>query len=165
MKGLRHCTITFAALALSACASLPDNLVSSPQVNLDGVRVLGLGFKSQSFLLSFSVHNPNSFPLPINSVNYGLRLDGQRFASGETIGDFTIPANGDSEFAITVDLDLLTTAPQVLSIVRDGTRDSISYQVEGRFGIDLPTTPTVRYRNTGTVRLNSDTAIASFLSN
>lgn len=142
---------------LSACASLPEGLVSAPSVKLSNVQVVGLGFRTQTFLLSFEVANPNPFPLPVSNVGYGVKLDGQRFASGETASKFTIPAGGDASFTISVDLDLLQTAPQLLAIVRDGTRQEISYELEGRFGVDIPMVPTVKYRNSGKIRLNSNT--------
>jgi len=80
---------------LSACASLPESLVSTPSVKLSNVQVVGLGIRTQTFLLSFDVANPNPFPLPVSNVGYGVKLDGQRFASGETASKFTIPADGD----------------------------------------------------------------------
>ena len=84
-----------------------------------------------------------------------MKLDGQRFASGETASRFTIPADGDASFAISVDLNLLQTAPQLLSIVRDGTRQDVAYELEGRFAVDIPLAPTIKYRNSGRIRLNS----------
>ncbi len=141
---------------MTACASMPESLIGTPSVNLSNVQVVGLGFKSQTFLLSFDVANPNPFPLPVSNIGYGVRLDGQRFASGETICDFTIPADGDTSFAISVDLNLLKTAPQLLAIVRDGTRREVAYELDGRFGIDIPLTPTLKYRNSGKIQLNSD---------
>lgn len=141
--------------ALGACASLPENVISRPDVALRDVQVMGLGFKSQTFLLSFDIHNPNPFPLPVNHVSYGVRLDGQRFASGNTASDISVPANGDTAIAISVDLDLLATAPRLLSIIRDGTRGEIPYELEGKLGLDLPLAASVGYRKDGTIRLNS----------
>jgi LEA14-like dessication related protein len=86
-----------------------------------------------------------------------LKLNGQRFASGETDCEVLIPANGDTTFAINVDLDLLQTSPNLLYIVRDGTRRDIAYEVEGRMGIDLPLVPALRYRNSGSIRLGAET--------
>lgn len=140
---------------LSACASMPENLVKSPSVNLRDVQVVGLGFKSQTFLLSFDVANPNPFPLPIRNVGYSVKLDGQRFASGETSSDFKIPAHGNASFAISVNLNLLQTAPQLLSIVRDGARRDIGYELQGRLEVDIPLTPPLKYHSSGTIRLNS----------
>ena len=157
-----QCLAAMTAIALSACASLPENLVKSPEVTLSNVQVVGLGFKSQTFLLTFDVANPNPFALPVVNVGYGLKLDGQRFATGETHSKFTVPAGGDSQFAISVDLNLLSTAPQLLYVVRDGVRRDIPYQLEGRFSVDIPLAPVIRYRSGGTVRL--DGSATSFLS-
>jgi len=140
---------------LGACASLPKDLIGRPDVQLRDVQVMGLGFKSQTFLLSFDVYNPNPFPLPVNHVSYGVRLDGHRFASGDTPCDISVPAGGESEVAISVDLDLLATAPQLLAIIREGTRGEIRYELEGQFGLDLPLAASVSYQKDGTIRLNS----------
>lgn len=154
MRSSRRLAIMGLMLALAGCASLSENLISTPDVQLRDVKVVGLGFNNQTFLLSFDIHNPNPFPLPVNHVSYGLRLDGQRFANGKTTSDISVPASGDARFAISVELDLLTTAPQLLSIVRDGTRGEVPYQLDGQLGIDIPLTPPVAYRTQGTIRLN-----------
>ncbi len=152
-----HLQIALLTCCLSACASLPEILVHAPSVNLSNVQVVGLGFKSQTFLLSFDVTNPNPFPLPVSHVGYGVKLDGHRFASGQTASEFTIPADGGTSFAISVDLNLLQTAPQLLSIVQDGTRQDISYELVGRFGVDIPLTAAIEYRNSGKIRFRTDT--------
>lgn len=156
MKSGRRFTIAAFLLvlgSLGACASLPENLISEPKVRLLDVQVLGLGFRSQTFLLSFDIHNPNPFPLPVNHVSYGVRLDGRRFASGKTPGDISVPASGDSQFQITVELDLLTTAPQLMSVIRDGVRAEVPYELDGTLGIDIPMAPPISYSNNGVIRL------------
>ena len=142
------------ACGLAACASLPENPVRSPHVTLSDVQVVGLGFKAQTFLLSFDVDNPNPFPLPVRDIGYELKLDGQRFASGETASRFTVPAGGSSSFSLSVDLNLVQTSPQLLFVIRDGARGEIRYELEGRFGVDMPLAPSVRYRSSGPIRLD-----------
>ena len=148
-------TLLACVVFTGACSTLPENLISSPNVELSDVRVIGLDFSNQSFLLSFDVDNPNAFALPVKNVNYGVKLDGQRFASGETDSNFTVPANGTTQFAITVDLNLLQTAPQLLSIVRDAARDEISYELEGELGVNVPFAPPVRYASSGMIQLSA----------
>lgn len=150
------CASALFALALTGCATTLESLVKSPSVALNDVKVMGLGFNNQTFLLSFDVRNPNSFSLPVSSVRYGIKLDGQRFASGETPSEFSVPAGGATQFAISVDLDLLQTAPQLLSIVRDGIREDVSYELEGQLAVDIPLAPPVSFRNAGIIRLRSD---------
>lgn len=159
---IRVCLLLLAGF-LGGCATVSERLLSSPSVELSDVQVLGLGFKSQTFLLSFDVTNPNSFSLPVSHVNYGVKLDGQRFASGETAGNFTVPAGGSEQFAIRVEVDLLRTAPQLLSIFRAGTRQDIPYQLEGRFSVDVPLVPSIQYSHNGSIRLDANITNALLL--
>ena len=69
MKSSRRLAIMGLVLALAGCASLPENLISEPKVQLRDVQVIGLAFHNQTFLLSFDIHNPNPFPLPVNHVS------------------------------------------------------------------------------------------------
>lgn len=141
---------------LHGCASGLQNVLKSPTVELASVQLVGLDFSSQTFLLSFDVANPNGFSLPIKAVSYGVKLNGQRFASGETASAFSVPANGAAQFAISVDLDLLQTAPQLLSIVRQSVREDVAYELDGELSLDLPlTTPPLAFRNDGSIRLSS----------
>ena len=144
------------AVGVAGCATTLENLVETPTVKLSDVQVMGLGFNSQTFMLSFDVSNPNPFSLPIESVSYGVRLDGHHFASGQTASEFSVPANGDGKFAISVDLNLLQTAPQLLSIVRASVRRDVAYELEGELAIAIPLAPPVSYRNAGLIRLTSD---------
>mgnify|MGYP001813082248 CR=1 FL=1 len=139
---------------LGGCASISEDAIKKPVVELRDIEVVGLGFKAQTFLLTFDVSNPNPFPLPLNSIEYQLKLDGQRFASGATPCDMAIPAGGNSDFAISVELDLLSTAPQLLTLVRDSKRYDIPYELKGEFGIDVPLVPTITYRTNGSIRLH-----------
>lgn len=153
-NALRSISLTVMALALSACAGM-ETVVSAPGVSLRNVTVTNLDFSSQTFLLGFDVVNPNTFPLPVSGVSYGVELDGQLFASGETAGGFVVPAQGDGEFAISVRLNLLRTAPQLLHVIRDGIRRDVPYALKGRFAIDLPLVKPVRFESTGEIRLQA----------
>lgn len=132
-----------------------ERLVSAPDVRLRHVQVESVEVMGQRFLLSFDVSNPNPFPLPISTISYAVALDGHAFASGNTESSFTIPARGDGEFAISVDLNLLRTAPELLFIARDGFRRDIAYSLSGELGIDLPYAKSVAFGTDGHVRLQT----------
>ena len=142
---------------ISACASM-EELVSSPKVSLANVEVTALDFSSQTFRLAFDVSNPNPFPLPVTSVSYGVELDGLRFATGETEGSFTVPANGDSDFAINVRLNLLQSAPKLLYTLRDGAAGEIPYALKGSLGVNIPFAKPVTFESTGEIRLQTRAA-------
>ena len=151
--GFKHIGLGAIAWFLTGCASTAS-FVDTPQVSLRNVEVTALDLSSQTFLLAFDVINPNPFPLPIESISYGVELDGYRFASGETQGDFTVPASSDGGFAISVELNLMRTAPQLLFIVRDGVHREIPYSLKGSFDIDIPLVSPVAFKTSGTIRLH-----------
>ncbi|MDH3746818.1 MAG: LEA type 2 family protein [Gammaproteobacteria bacterium] len=151
---LVHTSLVLAAVLTSGCASL-EHLVTAPGVSLRNVQVERLDLTEQSFLLSFDVTNPNPFPLPISMISYAIELDGHRFANGETPCSFTVPASGDGEFAISVNINLLKTAPELLYIVRDGVYRDIPYGLEGQLGVDIPYAKPVRFQNDGLIRLQA----------
>ena len=99
METIRLRKIALGAVACFAagCASTGIT-VEKPSVSLRTVEVADIDLGGQTFVLDFNVVNPNPFPLPIRTISYGVELDGFRFASGETQGAFTVPANGDSHF-------------------------------------------------------------------
>ena len=142
----------FAVLALSGCAGT-GSLVSSPTVNLTSVRLEGLSFSRQTFLLAFDVSNPNPFPLPVKAIRYNVSFDDERFAGGETEGQFTVPARGDDAFVISVDLDVLNTATQLTSLFRGGMPEQVSYELDGSLTVDIPFTQPVPFSSTGVIRI------------
>lgn len=157
MKVISRCKILGSGIAASlmlGCASTAD-LVDAPRVRLSNVAVTDIDLGNQTFLLDFEVSNPNPFPLPVRSISYGVELDGFRFASGQTQGEFTVPAGGNGSFAISVDVDLMRTAPQLLFIVKDGVRREIPYALSGRFEVDIPLAPSLSFRDDGTIRLHA----------
>lgn len=154
-SNLKPCmTLLMAACILSACAST-GTMISTPDVSLSNVQMTKVDFSGQTFLIGFDVTNPNPFPLPIKALSYGVELDGYRFATGQTEGGFTVPALGDSEFAISVQLNLLKSAPQLLYIVREGVKRDISYELKGQLGVDIPFTKPVTFETSGEIRLQA----------
>lgn len=144
--------LTMVASLLASCASL-ETTISSPGVSLRNVTVQELDFSGQTFLLGFDVTNPNPFPLPVKSIAYGVELDGQQFAAGRTESAFTVAAQGDAEFAISVKLDLLRTAPKLLHVVHDAVTQDIPYKLKGELGIGIPLVKPVSFETNGEIRL------------
>ena len=153
-KYTKHLGCIAMLAVLSGCAAVASN-ISQPSVSLRSVEVGSVDFSKQTFVLGFDISNPNRFALPINFVSYGVKLDGQHFASGETTASFTVPANGDNQFAISVDLDLLRTAPQLLYTVRDGVTNGLSYELSGKLGIDIPFVQPISFRTSGKISIGA----------
>lgn len=155
MHGIRNLMALSVAVALSACAAT-GTLVTTPSVKLTSVQISKIGFAGQTFLLAFDVDNPNSFPLPIRKIRYAVMLEKQKFARGETQCDITIPAHGEGEFVISVDIDILQSGAGLASIVRSGVRHNVLYKLDGSLALDIPLTRPISFSSTGTVNVMSD---------
>ena len=139
-------------MGLGGCAGVAP-FVAEPGVSLRNVHAEVLDFDKQTFLLSFDVTNPNPFPLPLTEIHYGIRLDGKRFASGQTPARLDIPAGSDGEFAIRVEMDLIDTVPDLLFTLRESLDRAIPYSLEGELHTAIPGARPVRFESIGAVRL------------
>ena len=151
----RNVFLSALAGVLCACAGI-ETTVSAPGVSLRNVELKSLDHKGQTFLLGFDVTNPNPFPLPIKSISYQIELDGRHFAGGRAESSFTVGAQSDAGFSISVELDLLRTAPQLLYIVHDGVTRDIPYRLSGKIGVDIPLVKPLAFEADGEIRLFAD---------
>lgn len=157
IENFRNFILLTAVFYLSACAGT-GTVINSPKVDLIGVELTAADFRSQTFLLSFDVSNPNPFPLPVKMVSYRVTFNDQKFAGGETQGSFTVPARGDDSFAISVDLDLLGSATQLTSLVRGGFSEDVSYELKGSLAVDIPFVSPIPFSSSGVINMTQTAA-------
>jgi len=143
-----------ALLGLCACAAT-ESFVQTPVVNLSSVELSKINFTQQTFLLGFNVENPNAFPLPVKMIRYKVILEDHKFAGGETQCDFTIPARGDGDFVISVELDLLQSGAGLTSVIRQGAGNGIAYELDGSLTLDIPLAPPVDFSSEGHVMVQA----------
>lgn len=146
----RAASVVACALSLGACAS-SGPVVQNPQVVLTNVALTDINFRSQKFRLSFDVQNPNAFPLPVRSIRYKVLLDQQQFAGGETDSNFTVPANGESSFTISVELDLINSASRIAALLQRGHARPLPYELHGSLRVNIPFTRPLSFNQSGTI--------------
>lgn len=149
---LRIGLLSFVAFFLSACAGT-GAIVESPGVDLTRVELTSVSVRRQTFLLSFDIDNPNPFPLPVKAFDYEVIFDSEKFAEGQAQGSFTVPANGHDSFVISVDLDILSSATHLKSLMSGTFRENIAYELKGRLAVDIPLVKPLAFSNSGVVNL------------
>ncbi len=152
IENLRSCFLLVAIVSLSACVGT-GTIIDSPSVELTGVELTSANFHRQTFLLSFDVSNPNPFPLPVKAVDYQVNFDDRKFAGGKTQGHFTVPARGDDSFAISVDLDILSSASHLSSLISGEFRENISYELRGNLAVDIPLVKPIPFSSSGLINM------------
>lgn len=144
--------LLIAVCCLAACASTAQ-LIASPTVTLTGVELTSASLRRQTFVLSFDIDNPNPFPLPVKTFDYEVIFDDEKFAEGRTQGSFSVPANGMDSFAISVDLDFLSSATHFKTLMHGGFQEDIAYELKGRLAVDLPLVQPLGFSNSGVINM------------
>lgn len=146
----RYAAVVLVMIFMTSCAHT-GALITSPTVNLKSVELTKASLNQQTFQLGFDVDNPNPFPLPIQAVKYNVFLDNEKFAGGSTQGNFTIPARGQDDFVISVDLDFLNTAAHLSSLLRRGMPEKVNYELDGSLTVDIPFAPPLPFSSSGVI--------------
>lgn len=98
-KRLLIASVTALALAQLGCSSMPKN-VQAPEVAVQSLDVDKATLTDATVLVKLAIRNPNSFGLKMDSIKYGLELNGKPFASGALNDSAGIAANGESEIVV-----------------------------------------------------------------
>ncbi len=149
---LQAVAVLFGVFLMGGCAT-NESIVDLPRVSLNDVELMKAGFDGQTFLLRFGVDNPNLFPLPVTLVRYQIHLADQKFASGEVSSAFSIPAAGNGDFDLRVELDLLKQASGLIAVVRSGMRHHVEYELHGSLSVDIPLVKPIPFSSTGSVQI------------
>ncbi len=119
---------------LASCATLPQ--LQPPGIALKRIDLLQLGFDEQRFGLELEVTNPNSIPLPITGIRYGLTVSGIELGNGASTETLRIPANGTTR----VQLELSVNAVRLLGQLSEWTRrppSDLSYLFDSEIDVEL----------------------------
>ena len=137
----------------SGCSTLMA-AVEPPQLSLSKVQMLSSTLLEQRYRLTLRVNNPNAVTLPISGMSYAVKFAGVDFASGVTPNAFRIPARGEHLVDIDVSTNLLRSAQQLMTILRNDP-DSLDYELTGSVDVDLPLVGAIPFSKTGVVSLRA----------
>ena len=123
-------------LLLTGCSALQEQLTrSTPEVSVDGIRIVSLGFDAIDLLVDVRVDNPNPVGVQVAGLDYELRLDGKRAISGESAERAGIPARGSGTVSVPVTLGYQDLYER-FGTLRD--RDAVDYALELGIDVDVP---------------------------
>ena len=62
-------------------------------------------------------------------------------------------ARGDNSFAISVDLDFLSSATHLRSLLHGGLQENIRYELKGRLAVDIPLVKPIPFSSSGVINM------------
>jgi LEA14-like dessication related protein len=134
----------------SSCSALRPEL-QAPRLSLIHVAMTSADIFNQQFLVRVNVQNPNKQELKIKGLDYTLFLEGDGFAEGVLNKPFTVPAEGETDFDMTVKTNFVSGIGRLLS--RLNGRTQVNYALEGKLMTDIRFLKKIPFNETGSVNL------------
>ena len=100
MKKVVSLWMAMGLLILSGCQSLAG--LESPEVSVSGINLNSFNLFEQEWGLTLRARNPNDRELTLNSLDYEIYVNGEKFARGLTNERITLPAMGDAQVTTTI---------------------------------------------------------------
>ena len=138
-------------LPLAACS------LFAPKFNRPNVSVVSIELRSgnllqQNFALKLNIQNPNARTLPVTGVHVELHVGGEQIASGVSDHAVVVPANGESEFDMTIKANVALALLKLADKVNQHS-NSIDYDLTGAASVDLPFLRDLPFHQTGSFPL------------
>jgi len=146
LRRLRLCVFL---VALAGCA--PKQFVQ-PEFSLAGIGIKSLTLFEQRFEVRMHVHNPNSYALPVKSMEGSFELEGEPLGTGTNNTPFTVPAMGDAEFTVDIVANLAPSLIRVIDKLNRG-ENTVSYHAKGTVTPSVPFVRPFPFDTTGTLQL------------
>ena len=89
-------------LLLAGCSTIEQAKPKAPEVSIASVRPMNFSLSGQKLNFTLRVKNPNSFDLPVQSLDFVASLAGKKIAEGINDSSVTIPANQEAMMDVTV---------------------------------------------------------------
>ena len=138
-------------LCLAAC-SLVAPKFNRPNISVVSVELRGGNLLQQTFTVKLNVKNPNDRALPVRALHVELTVGGEQIATGVSDRAVVVPANGDSDFDMTIKANV-ALALLKLANKMDQHSDAIDYEVTGSASVDLPFLRDLPFHQSGSFSL------------
>jgi LEA14-like dessication related protein len=147
--GVRRILAGAMLVMLGACSAVVP--LQEPKLQVVGVELLRGDLLRQELRVRMRVQNPNDRQLPVRSITYEVQLGGEPFAHGESDRDFLVPANGETEFDVSVTAN---AAAAVLKFLGSGRKlDAVEYRIAGKVALSSGLFRNIPFDQKGTLNL------------
>jgi LEA14-like dessication related protein len=140
-----------AALLEAGCALAPR--LQAPTLSIASVQLTSGTLWEQRLKVRVHVHNPNDRALAVKSVQYTLEVEGQPFASGLSDSSFVVPALGETEFDMSMTINVAGALINLLGRGPDALGQSVAYRLTGKVSLAQGLLRSIPFEQNGTFKL------------
>lgn len=120
---------------LTGCAAVgpASNFIQAPKISIQDASVQNISLMQGTGLVTLNITNPNPFPIPLEGVQYNLRLNGTPVASGAQRQSMHLVPNQPVAVQIPIQLNL----QQIMQLAPNLWRSQqVQYELDG--AVQLP---------------------------
>jgi LEA14-like dessication related protein len=131
--------------------------LKAPEVQVRNVSLGRLDLSGLEMLVDLRLRNPNNIALPITGVEYNLMLQNIKVADGRQAESRILPALGETDVRLGLNLNLLASASQLVPMLLNpqSAPKALNYRVDGSVKLDWWYMPSIPFNRAGEVPLNS----------
>jgi LEA14-like dessication related protein len=122
---------------ISGCSVL-NQLIQKPTLTYKGMAVKEMTLFDGTFLLNFTVSNPNPIGVPVDQMTYDVKIDGRDFIKGSVDKKTSLPGNGSADVAVPIHLNYMDFFKSILDFTQ---KSELAYEVSGTvlvYGFNIP---------------------------
>ena len=149
----RKVLVMVAALAVSACAVLPQSEpVQVAVADIESIPGEGMEIR---FLVKLRVQNPNDTEVEYDGVYLKLDVQGQTLASGVSDAHGSVPRFSEAVVSVPLTASTLRLVMRGLGMLSTGLPERLDYRLEGK--LNGPMFGSTRFQSQGELKLPAAT--------
>lgn len=147
LLGAAAVLVAAAGLATTGCATLGKQAFREPVVQLQDVKVTGIGLNGGTLDVILNVQNPNDFRLDATQLTYTVLVDSVRLADGVASQRWTVDGKETTPVHIPISFTYAGIGEAGRQLLNTG---SVNYTVRGNVTVGTPVGNfTIPYSQTG----------------
>jgi LEA14-like dessication related protein len=107
-----------------------------PHIRLEGIKLNSLNLTGAKLELKLNIDNPNAFDVLLNTLTYGLTVNGLNWVQGQTNSSLSLSGKKDQTVTIPLTLNLMQMGTSVYQLLMGGK--NLSYQLTGDLNVSVP---------------------------
>ncbi|MCH7894328.1 MAG: LEA type 2 family protein [Proteobacteria bacterium] len=137
----------------AACATLLFD-IQQPEITVSSFRALPSHGTALNFEIMLHIKNPNPVTLKLNGISYSASIEGHRIISGTADALGSVEANGEGEYPILAQANLVSGAALLVDLVRN-PKELVNYEFAATIDIG-GLMPDIRIRKKGQLSMSGN---------
>ena len=137
----------------AACATLLFD-IQQPEITVSSFRALPSDGTALNFEIMLHIKNPNPVTLKLNGISYSASIEGHRIISGTADALGSVEANGEGEYPILAQANLVSGAALLVDLVRN-PKELVNYEFAATIDIG-GLLPDIRIRKKGQLSMSGN---------